>query len=100
MFLLIFIAQFISNHAKSISLYEFPDTACPTSGKKCQQKAGELFSSDSKVPSFHNEITDTDEILLQLRQLGEKMDCMDKRMQHTHSVYFPGYCWTSYGLRF
>ena len=51
-------------------------------------KAGESFSSDSKVVahSSYNEITGTDEILKQLRQLCEKMDCMDKRVQHMEAT--------------
>ena len=49
--------------------------------------SAESFSSDSEVvaPSSHNEITSTDEILRQLCQLGEKMDFMDKRVQHTEA---------------
>ena len=57
-------------------------------GKICQLKAGESFSSDSEVvaPSSHNNIMGTDEILRQLLQLGEKMDCMDKRVQRTEAA--------------
>ena len=73
-------------------MYELLNTACPTNGKKCQLKAGESFSSDSEVvaPSSHNEITGTDEILKQLRQLDEKMDCMDRRVQHTEAALEKG----------
>ena len=69
-----------------------PHTACPTSGKKCQLKAGESFSSGSEVvvPSSSNEITVSDEILNQLRQLGEKMDSMDKRVQCTEAALKKG----------
>ena len=61
-------------------------------GKKCQLKAGESFSSESEVvvPSSTNEITVSDEILNQLRQLGEKMDSMDKRVQRTEAALEKG----------
>ena len=61
-------------------------------GKKCQLKAGESVSSDSEVvvPSSSNKITVSDKILKQLRQLGEKMDCMDKRVQHTEAALEKG----------
>ena len=82
-----------SNHAKSVSLFELPDTACPTSGKKCQLKAGESFSSDSEVvaPCSPDEISGTSKILRQLRQLGEKMDCMDKRVQRMEAALEKGH---------
>ena len=69
------------------------NTACPTSGKKCQLEAGESFSTDSEViaPSSHNEITGTDEILRQLHQLGEKMDYMDKRVQWMEAALEKGH---------
>ena len=69
-----------------------PHTACPTSGEKCQLKAGESFSSGSEVvvPSSSNEITVSHEILNQLRQLGEKMDSMDKRVQRTEAALEKG----------
>ena len=94
-------------------MLELPHTACPTSGEKCQLKAGESFSSDSKVvgPSSQVDITVSDEILCQLRQLGEKMDSMDERVQRTEAalekgysqtIDIPGtsagYCWASYEL--
>ena len=62
-------------------------------GKKCQLKAGESFSGDSEVvgPSFQSDITVSDEILRQLRQLGEKMDYMDKRVQCTEAALEKGY---------
>ena len=64
-----------SNNAKSVSLYELLNTACPTSGENSQLKAGESFSGDCEVvaPSSNKDITGTDEILKQLCQLGEKM---------------------------
>ena len=50
-------------------------------GKKCQRDtAGESFSSADEVaapPSPSKEITASDQILCQLRVLGEKMDSMD-----------------------
>ena len=61
-------------------------------GKKCQLKAGESFSSGSEVvvPSSSNEITVSDKILNQLRQLGEKIDSMDKRVQRTEAALEKG----------
>ena len=64
------------HNADSISLPELPRMPqyAPSVGKICQLKAGESFSSDSKVvaPSStsHNEITGTDEIILQSHMLG------------------------------
>ena len=62
-------------------------------GKKCQLKAGESFSGDSEVvgPSSQSDITVSDEILRQLRQLGEKMDSMDKRVQRTEAALEKGH---------
>ena len=59
-------------------------------GKKCQRDiAGESFSSAAEVavpPSPLNEITVSDQILRQLRVLGDKMDSMDKWVQHTEAA--------------
>ena len=62
-------------------------------GKKCQLKAGESFSSDSEVaaPSSPNDISGANKILKQLRQLGEKMDCMDKRVQRMEAALKKGH---------
>ena len=67
--------------------------SCPTSGIKCQLKAGESFSSDSDVaaPSSPNDISGTNKILKQLPQLGEKMDCMDNRVQLTEAALKKGH---------
>ena len=61
-------------------------------GKKCQLQTGEPFSGDSEVvaPSSHD-VTISDEILRQLRQLGEKMDSMDKRVQRTEAALEKGH---------
>ena len=60
--------------------------------KKCQLKSGESFSGESEVvaPSSHD-VTVSDEILRQLRQLGEKMDSMDKRVQCAEAALEKGH---------
>ena len=65
-------------------MFKLPNTACPTSGKKCQLKV--LFS--------HNKITGTDKIL-QFCQLGEKMDCIDKRVQRMEAALEQGHLSTT-----
>ena len=74
-------------------MLELPHTACPNSGKKCQLKAGESFSSDPEVvaPSSQNDVTLSNEILWQLCQLDEKMDSMDERVQHTEAALEKGH---------
>ena len=63
-------------------------------GKKCQRDiAGESFSSADEVavpPSPSSEITVSDQILRQLRVLGDKMDSMDKRVQRTEAALEQG----------
>ena len=60
--------------------------------KKCLLKAGESFSSETEViaPSSHNKITGSDAILQQLRQLGKKMDSMDKRVRRMEAALEKG----------
>ena len=63
-------------------------------GKKCQYE-GESFSSDVEVaapPSTETVGTDTvsQQILLQLQQLGDKMDQMDRRVQRTEAALEQG----------
>ena len=57
-------------------------------GKKCQfTDQGESLPTDVEVaapPSSDSRISD--QILLQLQQLGEKMDSMDKRVQRTEAA--------------
>ena len=76
----------------------FHCTSCQTQharpvGKKCQLKAGESFFSDSEVVAAPspNEISGANEILKQLRQLGEKMDCMDKKLQRMEAALEKGH---------
>ena len=61
-------------------------------GKKCQFKdQGESLPTDVEVaapPS--SDIRVSDQILLQLQQLGEKMDTMDKRVQQTEAALGQG----------
>ena len=61
-------------------------------GKKCQFKdQGESLPTDVEVaapPS--SDIRVSDQILLQLQQLGEKMDTMDKRVQRTEAALGQG----------
>ena len=55
---------------------------CPV-GKKCIRSADEFFSSAAQVPAPHsptNKITVSDHSLLQLSQIGEKMEAMDRRV--------------------
>ena len=62
-------------------------------GKKCTKSAGESFSSATQVPappSSTNEITASDQILSQLRQIGEKMEAMDRRVQRTEAALEQG----------
>ena len=63
-------------------------------GKKCQYK-GESSSSDVEVaapPSTEmvGNATVSQQILLQLQQLGDKMDQMDRRVQRTESALEQG----------
>ena len=61
-------------------------------GKKCQIKdQGESLSTDVEVaapPS--SDIRLSEQILLQLQQLGEKMDSMDKRVQRSEAALEQG----------
>ena len=62
-------------------------------GKKCMKTAGESFSSADPMPappSPGNEITASDQILLQLRKIGEKMEVMDRRVQRTEAALEQG----------
>ena len=62
--------------------------------KKCQRDtAGESFSSADEVvapPSPSLEITASDQILRQLRVLGDKMDSMDRWVQRTEAALEQG----------
>ena len=59
-------------------------------GKRCQV-AGESLVSDVEVvappsPSMSGLSSVSDQILLRLQQLGDKMDMMDRRVQRTEAV--------------
>ena len=76
--------------------------------------AGDSFSSVDRVPALPsptNGLTASDQILIQLWQIWEKMEVMDRRVQHTetaleqaisHVSQLPttsqGYCWSLAGL--
>ena len=62
-------------------------------GKKCMKTAGESFSSADPLPaptSPGEDITASDQILLQLRKIGEKMEAMDRRVQRTEAALEQG----------
>ena len=62
-------------------------------GKKSMKTAGESFSSADPLPappSPGDDITASDQILLQLRKIGEKMEAMDRRVQHTEAALEQG----------
>ena len=63
-------------------------------GKKCQQEGGSLASDveDAAPPSTDSVgvATVSDQILLQLQKLGEKMDSMDRRVQRTEAALGQG----------
>ena len=62
-------------------------------GKKCMKTAGESFSSADPLPappSPGDDITASDQILLQLRKIGEKMEAMDRRVQRTEAALEQG----------
>ena len=58
-------------------------------GKKCQYEGDSLFSDvEMAAPSTEtvNNATVSQQILLQLQQLGDKMDLMDRRVQCTEAA--------------
>ena len=63
-------------------------------GKKCQQMQGESFSGDVDVPAppspTYLSPSVSDKILLQLQQLGAKMEQMDRRVQRTEAALEEG----------
>ena len=66
-------------------------------GKRCQV-AGESLVSDVEIiappsPSVFGLSLVSDQILLQLQQLGNKMDKMDRRVQRTEAVLDQGNSW-------
>ena len=63
-------------------------------GKKCQQESESLASDvEDAAPSSTDPVgvaTVSDQILLQLQMLGEKMDSMDRRAQRTEAALGQG----------
>ena len=79
----ILVAQFLKRMPEVFHCSKCQEEHSRPVGKKCMKSAGESFSSATQMPaspSPTNKITASDQILLKLRQIGEIMEAMDRRV--------------------